>query len=102
MRWRGEKGKEERNNVREGDETGEEKGRQVVEKKRRWRTEDDGRMTEGGSGGVEEKDGSGRKKKIIIIRRKVVQAEAVACLPPASPSPVGCVGEWGRKRGGSV
>lgn len=50
-------------------------------------------MTEGGS-----EEGSGktdRRRKKIIIRRKAEQAG----LPPASPSPVGCVGEWAVKEG---
>lgn len=38
-----------------------------------------------------------RQKKKIIKRRKAEQAEAG--LPPASPSPVGCVGEWAVKEG---
>lgn len=45
------KGKQERDSVREGDETGEGKGRQVLDKKRSWRTE----MAKGGTGGERER-----------------------------------------------
>lgn len=52
-------------------------------------------MTKGRSGVWMGKTDHGGKKIII----KAVQAGAMACLSPASASPVGCVGEWAAKEG---